>query len=201
MPGPGRKSGRKGGMKRPAGAQLLGPEMGSQTMGMPRPEAPGLEIAPRAFYRNQYGTDIGVGVDPQSRGITGSAVIPVGDTTDGNRLEMRGGYSPEGGPSAYLGFKKINLPSVSAAEIEQSDPAVMEVLQRYPGATEELRREKQKRLREEALGINQTGGTRYEFGVDLFGGRNRGPSGPATGSRMAGDEADPRRALMEMYGK
>lgn len=133
-------------------------------------------IAPALSYKNQYGTDLSAGYDVDTQSVTGRAVIPVGDATDGNRLELRGGYG-EGGPSAFIGFKKINVPNLSSVQVAgdaaQVDPEYAQYLEANPGALERVRAAREKQLREAALGINRTGGTAWEIGLDPFGGRTK----------------------------
>jgi hypothetical protein len=147
----------------------------------------GIQLRPSIRYSNQYGTDVGVGFDLNSRSVQGDAVIPIGDATQGNRLELRGGYGADG-PSAFIGFKKLNVPNVStvqaAGDAARVDPEYAAYLEAHPDKLERVRAATEKQRREEALGINRIGQPAYEVGLDLFGGgRRRG----AMGTPMAGD--------------
>jgi hypothetical protein len=150
-----------------------------------------LQLRPSLRYSNQYGTNAGIGYDLGSQSVQADAVFPVGDATQGNRLEMRGGYGPEG-PSAYIGFRKLNVPNLSKVEAAgnaaQMDPGYAAYLEANPDKLEIVRAAQEKRMREQALGINQVGGSKYEVGFDLFGGGGRGGRelGPM-GTEMAGD--------------
>lgn len=152
--------------------------------------ASGIPISPSIRYSNQYGTDAGIGFDLNSRSVQGDAVIPIGDATQGNRLELRGGYGPDG-PSAFIGFKKLNVPNLSSVEAAgnaaRQDPEYAAYLEANPDKLERVRQAQEKQIREQALGINQTGQSSYEVGLDLFGnvGRRRG----AMGTPMAGSAA------------
>jgi hypothetical protein len=103
---------------------------------------------------------------------------------------MRGGYGPEG-PSAYIGFRKLNVPNLSKVEAAgnaaQMDPGYAAYLEANPDKLEIVRAAQEKRMREQALGINQVGRPRYEVGLDLFGGGGGGRELGPMGTEMAGD--------------
>jgi len=155
-----------------------------------QPGLDGIRLRPSIRYSNQYGTNAGLGYDLGSRSIQADAVIPVGDATQGNRLELRGGYGPEG-PSAYIGFRKLNVPNLSKVEAAgnaaQIDPGYAAYLEANPDKLEFARAAQERRMREEALGINQVGRPKYEVGLDLFGGGGGGRELGPMGTEMAGD--------------
>lgn len=150
----------------------------------------GIRLRPSIRYSNQYGVNAGLGYDLNSQSVQADAVLPVGDATQGNRLELRGGYGPEG-PSAYIGFRKLNVPNLSKVEAAgtaaQIDPGYAAYLEANPDKLEFARAAQEKRMREQALGINQVGRPRYEVGLDLFGGGGGGRELGPMGTEMAGD--------------
>lgn len=159
------------------------------TIGMPGMSGTGgadpLQVEPTLTYRNQYGTDVSAGYNVGSGDITGRAVIPIGDAVNGNRLELRGGYGPSG-PSAFIGFKKLNVPSLDQeafnASIEQNDPEYAKYLRENPGSLERARAARERKMREAALGMNRSGAPSYELGLDVFGNRRMAGSGPFAGA-------------------
>lgn len=167
--------------------------------GMPVPGMePGVspaQIEPTLSYSNQYGTDVSAGYNVGSQEFNARAVIPVGDATDGNRLELRGGYGP-GGPSAFVGFKKINVPSLSGDDVRASaakmDPGYAKYLAENPEALEAARLARQKQMREEALGINRIGAPAYQVGLDAFGGGRNAGEGPFAGAMEVVKNGMPR---------
>ena len=178
------------------------PRRGAPGMPIPGMPMPGMEpgltpaqVEPTLSYSNQYGTDLSAGYNIGSQEFNARAVIPVGDATAGNRLELRGGYGP-GGASAFLGFKKINVPSLSGDDVRASaakmDPGYAKYLAENPAAVEESRLAHQKRMREEALGINRIGAPAYQVGLDVFGGGRKAGEGPFAGAMEAVMQGMPR---------
>jgi len=52
------------------------------------------DIPLKAGYRNIYGTNIGIGYEPNTGAIKGNATIPIGAAEKGYRLGVEGSYTP-----------------------------------------------------------------------------------------------------------
>jgi hypothetical protein len=98
-------------------------------------------------YRNQFGTDIGLSVTPQTGGVEGSINIPVGSHERGVNAKLTGFVRPgsSAGSSdtgAVFTLGKVNRTPVGTADVLRDlDPAMKAQLESNPALLEALRRQ------------------------------------------------------------
>jgi hypothetical protein len=115
-------------------------------------------------YRNQFGTDIGLSVTPQTGGIEGSVNIPVGSHEGGVNAKLTGFVRPgsSAGSSdtgAMFTLGKVNRTPVGTADVLRDlDPALRAQLESNPALLEGLRRQKFDTINE----ISVPGQNKYE---------------------------------------
>ena len=115
-------------------------------------------------YRNQFGTDIGLSVTPQTGGVEGNINIPVGSHENGVNAKFTGFVRPgsSAGSSdtgAMFTLGKVNRTPVGTADVLRGlDPAMRTQLESNPALLEALRRQEFDRVNE----ISVPGQNKYE---------------------------------------
>ena len=98
-------------------------------------------------YRNQFGTDIGLSVTPQTGGIEGSVKLPVGSHENGFNAAFTGYVRPgsstgSSDTGAMFTIGKVNRTPVGTADVLRDlDPAMKAQLESNPALLEALRRQ------------------------------------------------------------
>jgi len=105
-------------------------------------------------YRNQFGTDIGLSVTPQTGGIEGSVKLPVGSHENGFNAAFTGYVRPgsstgSSDTGAMFTIGKVNRTPVGTADVLRDlDPAMKAQLESNPALLEALRRQQFDKINE-----------------------------------------------------